>query len=146
MYVLSSHYSRPPSLPVVTQIGGHIAGPPPPSPLLPYAPSFLSREEVRIFFPGRFASNCTYLYTRTLLGALSSRSIFFFIFANNVKSHHDENRTQKPTLLVLVFEGNQETPGATGDCKLYTGIYLVYYYKNLKYTAAFSSAVRSKYI
>ena len=39
-----------PSLPVVTQIRGHIAGPPPPSPLR-YVPSFLSREEFIVFFP-----------------------------------------------------------------------------------------------
>ena len=39
-----------PSLPVPTQIRGHIAGPPPPSPLR-YVPSFLSREECSMFLP-----------------------------------------------------------------------------------------------
>ena len=47
------------SLLVVTQIRGHILGPPPASPLR-YAPSFLSREEFSIFFPRRLASSCTY--------------------------------------------------------------------------------------
>ena len=49
------------SLPVVTQIRGDIAGPPPPSPLR-YVPSFLSREELSIFFPRRLASNSTMLF------------------------------------------------------------------------------------
>ena len=53
------------SLPVVSQIRGHIAGPPPLSPLR-YVPSFLSREEVSIFFPRRLASNCTYTWYRVL--------------------------------------------------------------------------------
>ena len=44
------------SLPVATQIRGHIAGPNPPSPLW-YMPSFLSREEFSIFCPRRLASN-----------------------------------------------------------------------------------------
>ena len=43
----------------ITQIRGHIAGSPPPSPLR-HLPSFLSREEFSIFFPRRFASICTY--------------------------------------------------------------------------------------
>ena len=44
-----------PSLPVVTQIRGHIAGPPPSLPPSPqrYVPSFLSRNELSIFFPRR---------------------------------------------------------------------------------------------
>ena len=54
-----------PSLPVVTQIRGHIAGPPPPSPLR-CVPSFLSREEFSIVFPCRLASNCTYPRCETL--------------------------------------------------------------------------------
>ena len=45
------------SLPVVAQVRGHIAGPSPPCPLR-YVPSFLSREELGIFFPRRVASNC----------------------------------------------------------------------------------------
>ena len=48
-----------PSLPVVVQIRGRIAGPPPPS-LLRYVPSVLSREYCSIFFPRRLASNCAY--------------------------------------------------------------------------------------
>ena len=47
------------SLPAVTQIRGHIAGPRPPSPRR-YAPSFLSREVFSILFPRRLASNCAY--------------------------------------------------------------------------------------
>ena len=42
----------------ITQIRGHIAGPPAPS-ALRYMPKILSRES-SIFFPRRFASNCTY--------------------------------------------------------------------------------------
>ena len=45
--------------PIVTQIRGHIVGPPPPSPLR-YVPSFLSREDFSIFCPRRLASNCNY--------------------------------------------------------------------------------------
>ena len=45
------------SLPVITQIRGHIAGPSPSSPLR-YVPSSLSRKDPTIFFPCRFASNC----------------------------------------------------------------------------------------
>ena len=48
------------SLPLVTQIRGHRAGPLLPRP--PYGiitPSFLSREEYSIFFPRRLAPNCT---------------------------------------------------------------------------------------
>ena len=44
--------------PVVTQIRGHIAGPPPPFSLR-HVLSFSSRE-VSIFFPRRLVSNCTY--------------------------------------------------------------------------------------
>ena len=55
-FVILAPLSR--SLPAVTQIRGHIASPPP-SPLR-HVPSFLSREEVGIFFPRRLASNCTY--------------------------------------------------------------------------------------
>ena len=65
------------SLPVVTQIRGRIVGAPPPSPLR-YVPSFLSREEFNIFFPRRLASNCT--YPRCYVGALSSWSLFVFVF------------------------------------------------------------------
>ena len=46
-----------PSLPVVTQIQDHIAGPLP-SPLR-HVPSFSSREDFSIFFPRRLASNGT---------------------------------------------------------------------------------------
>ena len=45
------------SLLVVTQIRGHLASPPPPSPLR-CAPSCLSWEYFSIFFPRRLASNC----------------------------------------------------------------------------------------
>ena len=45
--ILALLFSR--SLPVATQIWGHIAGPLPPSPLR-YVPSFLSREEFSTFF------------------------------------------------------------------------------------------------
>ena len=54
-----------PSLPVVTQIWRHTAGPPPPVPLR-YVPSFLSREEFSIFFPRRLASNWVYTYSSTI--------------------------------------------------------------------------------
>ena len=50
-----------PSLPVVTQTRGHIAGSLPPSPLR-YVFSFLSREEFSVFFPGRLASIVIGLY------------------------------------------------------------------------------------
>ena len=53
-FVILAPLSR--SLSVVTQIRGHIAGPPPPSPLR-HVPLFLSREEASIFFPRRLASN-----------------------------------------------------------------------------------------
>ena len=46
------------SLPVVAQIRGHIAGPPPPSPLI--RAFILSGEEFSIFFPRRLASKCAY--------------------------------------------------------------------------------------
>ena len=45
LFIILAPLSR--SLPVVTQIRGHIAGPPPPFPLW-HVPSFLSREEVSI--------------------------------------------------------------------------------------------------
>ena len=50
-----------PSLPAVTQIRGHMAGPPSPSPLR-YVPSFYCEKNSAIcnFFPCRLASNCTY--------------------------------------------------------------------------------------
>ena len=47
-HLFSSHYSHPPSPPVVTQIPGHITGPSPPSPLR-YVPSFLNREKNSAF-------------------------------------------------------------------------------------------------
>ena len=81
-------------LPVATQTRGHVAGPPPPSPLR-YMPSFfLSREELSIFVPRRLASNCAYPRSKVL----SVIDAFFFLnFAHkNVKSHHGGNRTQVP--------------------------------------------------
>ena len=54
-FIIPATFSR--SLPVVTQIRGHIAGPPPPSPLR-HVLSFLPRGESSIFFPRRPASNC----------------------------------------------------------------------------------------
>ena len=50
-----------PSLPVVTQIRGHIAAPPPHPPPPRYVPSFLSREEFSIVFLRGLAANCTTL-------------------------------------------------------------------------------------
>ena len=80
------------SLPVATQIRGHIAGAPPPSPLW-HVPSFLSREEVIIFFLP--SSTRVELYLPTLLGALSSVDPHFsFNFANKIKYRHGVNRTQ----------------------------------------------------
>ena len=89
------------SLTVIIPIRGHIAGPPPASPLR-YVPSFLSREEISIFFPRRLASNCA--YPRQQL-------IFVFAFPQiNTKSHHGGNRTQETTLryevLLVAFEGS----------------------------------------
>ena len=57
--------SLPPSLPVATQIPGHTAGPPPPSPSPPrYVPlfsSFFIAKILQCFLPSRrLASNCTY--------------------------------------------------------------------------------------
>ena len=104
--------SRPPSqLPVVAQIRGRIAGPPPPSPLR-YVPSFLSREEFSIFFPRRLASNCTSYNSYTCRqnrvvpthAARCSQSVDPFYFFFQVKSHHGGDRTQGPTL--AAFEGN----------------------------------------
>ena len=101
--------SRPPSqLPVVAQIRGRIAGPPP-SPLR-YAPSILSRAEFSIFFPRRLASNCiSYSYTcrqnrvvPTHAARCSQQLILFIYF--KVKSHHGGDRTQESTL--AAFEGN----------------------------------------
>ena len=70
------------SLPVVTQIRGHIAGLPPPSPLR-HVPSYLSREEVSIFFPRRLASNCTY----PRCWALSAVDPFFVFALLQIKSN-----------------------------------------------------------
>ena len=85
-----------PSLPVVTQIWGHIAGPPP-SPLR-YVPSFISREELSIFFPRRLASNCAY---PRCYEALSAADPLFAFLQIKPKSRHGGNRTQGPTLVVF---------------------------------------------
>ena len=55
-------------LPVVPQIRGHIAGPPPPSPLR-YVPSFFMARVIHLHPP---SSTRVELYLPTLLGALSS--------------------------------------------------------------------------
>ena len=85
---------------LVTQIRGHIAGPPPPSPLR-YVPSSLSREDFIFSFPRRLAS-----IVPTHAVGRSQQLIFFLAFLQGMKSksHHGENRTQGPTL--VVFEGN----------------------------------------
>ena len=57
-----------PSLPVVTQIRGHIAGSSPPSPLR-HVPSFLSREIIHHFLP---SSTGVKLCVPTLLGVIST--------------------------------------------------------------------------
>ena len=70
-----------PSLLVVTQIRGHIGGPPPPSPLrYNNAFTFIARR-IQHFLP---SSTRVDLYLPTLLGALSSLS-FCCIFVNKVK-------------------------------------------------------------
>ena len=61
-------------LPVITQIQGHIVGPPPPSPLR-YVFSLLSREEFSIFFPRRLASKCV----PTRAARRSQQLIFIFL-------------------------------------------------------------------
>ena len=81
------------SLPVVTQIRGHIAGPPPPSPLR-HVPSFLSREEFSIFFPRVDSRRIVPTYAARRSQQLNP---FFFHSANKVKSHHGGNRTQEQT-------------------------------------------------
>ena len=100
------------SLPVVTQIQGHIAGPPPPSPLR-HVPSFLSREEVSIFFPRRLASNCTY----SRCWALSAVGPFFFVAFLQIKSNIITvgiKLKEKQTL--AVFEGKTtRRPGRPAD-------------------------------
>ena len=95
--------------PVVTQIRGHIADPPLPSPPGIITPSFYRSRRVEHFVP---SSTRVELYQpMLLLGDLSSWSFFFFslIFANKFKSHHGGNGTQGPTL--VVFEGNHRPPG-----------------------------------
>ena len=58
-FILSSPFCSL-SLPVVTQIRGHIAGSSPPLPTTVRALHFLSQENFSCFFPRRLASNCAY--------------------------------------------------------------------------------------
>ena len=116
-YVILAILSRSP--PVVTQIRGHIAGPPPSSPLptLRYVPSlFLSREENSAFssllvdsrriVPTHAARRSQQL----ILLFFSFLSFFFRVFANKycvkiLTTAVGIDCNQGPTLLV-VFEGN----------------------------------------
>ena len=76
------------SLPVAAQVRGHIAGPPPRSPLR-YVPSFLSREDLSIFSPRRLASNCTPTHAARRSQRLILFIFYFCVFANSsVKSLH----------------------------------------------------------
>ena len=85
---------------VVAQIRGHIAGPPPPSPLR-YVPLFLSREEFSNLFPRRLASNCAYPRCK----AFSAVDPFFCIFSYTVKISPQWESNSRTNALV-VFEGN----------------------------------------
>ena len=62
----------------VTQTWGHIAGPPPPSPLR-YAPSFFLRQDFSTFFPRSLESNCAYPHCEAFsaVGVARRLSIFF---------------------------------------------------------------------
>ena len=66
------------------------------------------------------------LYLHTLLGALSSYPLLYCFFANKIKSYHGGNRTQGPTISIVVFEGNHYTTGATGTYVHYTNTFLEY--------------------
>ena len=110
-FIIPAPLSR--SLPVVTQIRGHIAGPPPPSPLR-HVLSFLPRRESSIFFPGRLASN-----QPTLLGALSSSSLFFFAFLQIKSNLIVVGVELKDNQTLVVFEGettiSNRPPGRPAD-------------------------------
>ena len=87
------------SLPVVTQIRGHIPGPPPPSPLRYNNAFVFIARRILHFLP---SSTRVELCVRTLLRRRSQQLIFFLCCCKN--KDRDGGRTQGPTL--VVFEGN----------------------------------------
>ena len=78
IYYLRSSFFLCPSL-GVTQVQGHQAGSPTPSPLR-HVPSFLSRVYSFPFFSRRVESNCTYLCCYKWV--LSASLLLFFFFAD----------------------------------------------------------------
>ena len=113
MYYPCTALALPPSS--ITQIRGHIPGPPAPAPLR-YMPSFYyANNSAFSFLIDSRRSVPTHHAARRFQQLVD---LCFSVSANIVVRHHNGvNLTQAPTL-VAVFEGNHLTTGATGSIKL----------------------------
>ena len=86
----------------ITQIWVHIAGPPPPR--TRYAPFFPIARRLQHFLP---SSTRIGLRPPTPLHDLNSWSLFCFVASKHKNHKVGESRTRGPTLVLIVFEGNQ---------------------------------------